>query len=349
MKSKRNKNVNNFEDESSYECGHYFDFQSIRLLSYSEKQTKNLFLSLKSFGTRVSNKIDLNVLKGNKELEKNNHKNEILNSSMNLTKEDLEIESGIILKRYGQVLHVFLPIDANPLISNLNTQDTKFEQRNCLLCQIKLTYFKIPTYHLVINTNLLRKYYPYSIHKSTLRYKKLCKVIFFELNTAIMKAQQKNSIENHSDKSKSNNSQLEDFLKKKFDQLNKTEMYTFRKFWLNLEEIKFDEKKEFLFKFYDKRNYSQLFQNYFRINQFNLIRPKLHVNELSKIQKHKYDSMWRMRQKILKYLVNEKSESFVLGINVSQLMMHQPDKTQIEEQIGNFEGGNFIFMNKIIN
>jgi hypothetical protein len=46
--------------------------------------------------------------------------------------------------------------------------------------------------------------------------------------------------------------------------------------------------------------------------------------------------MWKLRQKILRHLVAEKSESFVLKINVSKLCEYQPEKSHVKEHVGEY-------------
>ena len=309
------RNVPSILDDSLFDQGHYFDFHSVRLCSFTRTNTKNVYMSLKSMGTQLVNQLEMNVTQS---VERDDFR-------ANHTKEELEIESGIILKKYGKVLMCMLAK----------------KHQFCFICILGRYEPKISPEYNIIHTNLLRKYYPISIRKITMKYIQLCKIMFFDLNKAISKAKNRNGELESAAQSGETNS--EDLYSKRVDQLSKDEIYSFRKYLVDLDEIRYDEKKEFLFGFHTIQDYNELFETYYRINQFNLIRPRLHVNEVTKIQKSKYDLMWKLRQKILRHLVTKESESFVLNINVSQLDGYQPNKTHIREILGPSSQGTRIY------
>ena len=307
------RNEHKEDMHSLLEMDKYFDVRSARLRSCSNSTVQNLFLSLKSMGTRLSNQLDINSPSRLKDGE---------DFRANHTREDLEIESGIILKRYGKVLKIFL------------SDNTSI----CFLCELNKELKGFSAQYQIIQTNLLRKYYPASVQKLTRKSQRLCKIMFYDLNKAIFKA--KNLEQIMEKEARSDETPTEDYYSKRIAPLSQSEIYSFRKFYVDWEEIKFNEAKEYLFSYHTKDDYWNLFATYYRINQFNLIRPKLHVNDVTKIQKSKYDLMWKLRQKILRHLVAEKSESFVLKINVSKLCGYKPQKSHIKERVGEFMKSN---------
>ena len=303
------KNENAEDMQSLLQMEQYFDFNSVRLRSFSNSNIQNLFLSLHSMGRRQSNRLDLLAPVNPSEGE---------DFRANHTREDLEIESGIILKRYGKVLKIFL----------------RENSAICFLCKLNKELQSVSAEYQIIQTNLLRKYYPTSVRKITRKMQKLCKIMFYDLNKAIYKARNKDQFSQREEAL--DETPTEDFYSKRIAPLSKSEIYNFRKFLVDWDEIKFDEAKEYLFGYHTQGDYWSLFRTYYRINQFNLIRPKLHVNDVTKIQKTKYDLMWKLRQKILRHLVSQKSESFVLKINVSKLCEHKPERSHIKERVGEY-------------
>ena len=310
------KNEPKDDMKSLLEMDKYFDVQSMRLRSCSTSTVQNLFLSLKSMGTRLSNQLEMNSPSRQRNGE---------DFRANHTREDLEIESGIILKRYGKVLKIFLSENSSI----------------CFLCELFKELQSVSAQYQIIQTNLLRKYYPGSVQRLTRKSQRLCKIMFYDLNKAIFKAKNQDQIPEK--EGGSEETPTEDYYSKRVAPLSQSEIYSFRKFYVDWEEIKFDEAKEYLFSYHTKEDYWSLFATYYRINQFNLIRPKLHVNDVTKIQKSKYDLMWKLRQKILRHLVSKESESFVLKINVSKLCGYKPEKSHIKERIGEFMKSNLFF------
>lgn len=301
---KSNGNCHN--QELQYNRGDYFDCMSVRLRSGSSLQNGNLFLSLKSNG---------NILSG---FHDSNQRTKINNDfRAKHTREDLEIESGVILKRYGRVLRIFLKEPAD----------------SCFVCELKDFHRGRDPLLFIAQTNLLRKYLPVSVKNNTLRLRKLCKIMFYDLDRAICRARaQAQESRNGTKNSRSQMSENHGG-KDATPQLSRDEVYSFRKFLVDLEEIRFEAKKECLFQYHPRKMYAMVFKTYYRINQFNLNRPKLHANEVARIQKQKFDLMWKLRQKILRNLVNMRSESFVLAINESELVNFKPEKITIMEQI----------------
>ena len=315
------KNENYKDVQSLMQIEQYFDFHSVRLKSFSNSNIQNLFLSLQSMGRRQSNKNDLVGKEGSRDGE---------DFRANHTREDLEIESGIILKRYGKVLKIFLRENSSI----------------CFICKLNNELQTVSAHYQIMQTNLLRKYYPASVQKITRKTQRLCKIMFYDLNKAIYKAKNRDQLSEREDGL--DETPTEDFYSKRIAPLSKSEIYSFRKFYVDWEEIKFDEEKEYLFGYHTKSDYWNLFATYYRINQFNLIRPKLHVNDVTKIQKSKYDLMWKLRQKILRHLVAEKSESFVLKINVSKLCEYRPEKSHIKERLGDYMKSEDLFFEGLV-
>ena len=293
----------------------YYPFHTGPLTSISYSLSNNMFFSLKSIGTLLSNQNEP-YARGESTTK---------DFRANHTREDLEVESSIILKRYGKILKIFLR-DSNKI---------------CLLCELKREQSAVDPKYLISQTNLLRKYYPASIKGFTSKIQKMCKVMFYDLNKIIFKARRHNS--QQMDSSQTDYTADNQIFEREVELCTKTEIREFRKFLIDHEEIKANEDKEFLFVYHTKRDYNDLFERYYRINQFNLIRPKLHVDEVTKLQKSNYDKMWKLRQKILRHLVAEKSESFVLKINVSQLNNFKPEKSEIIERLGKQKKSRSIF------
>jgi hypothetical protein len=330
------KNAKNSQSGKKVTSNPLFDCVSMPLNLYPQKEIRNLFFSLKSSLTKMSNQID-QIYFSNKKADFDSHqKNQISIKQINDLKEEMEIESGIILKKYGRVLHIFISPENNVSIDESTLSNYYSKNIKCFICHLSQSYKCISHSYLIITTNLLRKYYSSSIKHTTNKYKRMSKIMFYDLDAAIFKAKFKlfNKIKHQDDSSENSDDK---FFKENFNMLSSSEMKLFRKFWIDLEEIRFSEKKEFLFKYYTRDTYKELFWNYFRINQFNLIRPKLHPNDIGKIQKSKFDRMWKLRQKILRHLVTHKSESYVLGINVSQLDKYIPENSHVEEQVGRYE------------
>ena len=160
----RNENKN--DANSLLQSDKYFDFQSVRLRSFSNSNFQNVFLSLKSMGTRQSNQLETANQKEGEDFRANH------------TREDLEIESGIILKRYGKVLKIFLSED----------------ESICFLCELNQELQGVSAQYQIMKTNLLRKYYPTSVQKITRKMQKLCKIMFYDLNKAIFKSKNRGQI-----------------------------------------------------------------------------------------------------------------------------------------------------------
>lgn len=316
MLSPPKHNLKSPNKHARYNKEDYFDYMSVRLRSGSSFQEGNLFFSLKSNGNILSGFHDSN--------QRSKQHNDFRAKH---TREDLEIESGVILKRYGRVLRIFLKEPAN----------------SCFVCELRDYYPKQDPLVFIAQTNLLRKYLPDSVKKNTVRLRRLCKVMFYDLDRAISKARAKALDSENGTKHRS--SQNSDAIghKDSSPQLTREEVYSFRKFLVDLEEIRFEAKKECLFQYHPKKMYAAVFKTYYRINQFNLNRPKLHANEVARIQKQKFDLMWKLRQKILRNLVNMKSESFVLAINESELANYKPEKITIMEQVNSVGKKGFFF------